>query len=189
MDKRGDFFTKSKNMNNQQLNQSAKQAIQLMPWLSGITSEKQYKEALELLCELVVDYDQNQSVIDLLFPIIEGYENIAPHFKEFAREVEPIDSGVLVLRSLIEHHQLTLSDFENELGKKAHVSMILNGRRQLTIKHIKALATRFNIPASLFVFWGRPNITEEAESTVKLSRPIPNPLTAQMKTKLLNKAL
>ncbi|MBJ5870933.1 transcriptional regulator, partial [Salmonella enterica subsp. enterica serovar Derby] len=42
-------------------------------------------------------------------------------------------------------------DLANELGSKSNVSNILNGRRALTVNHIKALTQRFKLPADAFI--------------------------------------
>lgn len=123
----------------------------VMPWLQGITSDEQYNELIALMDELVEDYDQNQVLIDLLFPVIERYEEQAPRFAEFNQHIEGIDQGVAMLKVIIDQHNLTLSDFENEIGKKSLVSQILNNKRSLTIPHIKALSDRFGIPREMFI--------------------------------------
>jgi HTH-type transcriptional regulator/antitoxin HigA len=47
-------------------------------------------------------------------------------------------------------HQLQIDDFQNELGGKSMVSMILNGTRILSKNHIQALSQRFNLSPALF---------------------------------------
>ncbi|MDN5451459.1 MAG: helix-turn-helix domain-containing protein, partial [Enterobacterales bacterium] len=42
------------------------------------------------------------------------------------------------------------SDLASEIGSKSLVSMILSGKRSLTIEHIKALSKRFNVRPDLF---------------------------------------
>ncbi len=46
-----------------------------MPWIAGITSESQYQELLATMEVLIEDYSAHQSVIDLMFPVIEMYES------------------------------------------------------------------------------------------------------------------
>jgi len=55
-----------------------------------------------------------------------------------------------VLRVLMDQHNLTISEFKNEIGSKSLVSMILNGKRNLTKEHICKLSQRFNLNPSLF---------------------------------------
>ena len=47
-------------------------------------------------------------------------------------------------------HNLTLSDFKTEIGSKSLVSMILNGKRNLTKDHIAKLSSKFNLDPALF---------------------------------------
>ncbi len=56
-----------------------------------------------------------------------------------------------MLRVIFDQHELTLSDFRAEIGEKSTVSMILSGKRSLTLAHIKALSARFGISASMFI--------------------------------------
>ncbi len=100
---------------------------------------------------LIEDYDAHQPVIDLMFPVIERYEEEAEQFSEFNQAIDKLEPGIATLRVIIDQHQLTLSDFKEEIGAKSTVSMILSGKRSLTLNHIKALSARFGVPASLFI--------------------------------------
>ncbi|CAD5570768.1 HTH-type transcriptional regulator ygjM [Escherichia coli] len=51
----------------------------------------------------------------------------------------------------MDQHGLKAADLAQELGSKSNVSNILNGRRALTVRHIKALSERFNLPAEAFI--------------------------------------
>ena len=55
-----------------------------------------------------------------------------------------------MLRVLIDQHDLTVSDLQDEIGSKSLVSMILSGKRNLTKEHIQRLSQRFHISPSLF---------------------------------------
>ena len=127
------------------------QITQVMPWVQGIDSDQQYDELLALMDELVEDYDTNQLLIDLLFPVLQEYEETAERFKAFNQRIETLDPGIAMLRLLIDQHGLTQSDFQQEIGGKSLVSQILSGKRSLTLGHIRALSKRFGIPAAMFV--------------------------------------
>ncbi|WP_292432323.1 helix-turn-helix domain-containing protein [Methylobacter sp.] len=47
-------------------------------------------------------------------------------------------------------HNLTVSDLKEEIDSKSLVSMILNGKRNLTKDHINKLAKRLNINPAVF---------------------------------------
>jgi len=133
------------------LDKAANQLNQIMPWASGISSPEQYQELIATMEVLVEDYDAHQPVIDLMFPVIERYEEETEPFSEFNQAIEKLELGIAMLRVIIDQHQLTLSDFKKEIGAKSTISMILSGKRALTLNHIKALSARFGVPASLFI--------------------------------------
>ena len=133
------------------LDKATHQLNQVMPWIGGISSPEQYQELLETMEVLIEDYDAHQPVIDLMFPVIERYESEAEQFSEFNQAIDKLESGIAMLRVIIDQHKLTLSDFKDEIGTKSSVSMILSGKRSLTLSHIKALSARFGIPASQFI--------------------------------------
>ncbi|WP_432212477.1 helix-turn-helix domain-containing protein, partial [Pseudomonas aeruginosa] len=62
----------------------------------------------------------------------------------------PAAPGHEVLRFLMQEHGLHQDDLP-EVGPQSVVSEILAGRRQLNVRHIRALAGRFNVPADVFL--------------------------------------
>ncbi|HHY0551879.1 TPA: helix-turn-helix domain-containing protein [Vibrio parahaemolyticus] len=137
-------------MQAQELKSLSKQIESVMPWVNGITSDDQYEDLIALMDELVEDYESNQTLINVLFPVIERYEEDAPRFKAFNENIESLDAGVAVLNVIIDQNGLNLSDFP-EIGGKSYLSQILKGSKQLTLKHIKALSSRFGIPSYMFL--------------------------------------
>ncbi|MFA0627521.1 type II toxin-antitoxin system HigA family antitoxin [Vibrio sp. 10N.222.49.A3] len=134
-------------LNISEIDKAVSKAQSVMPWITGITSPEQYQELIATMEVLIEDYDAHQPVIDLMFPVIERYEEAEP-FNEFNQTIDKLEPGIAMLRVIIDQHQLTLSDFKEEIGAK---SMILSGKRCLTLNHIKALSARFRVPASLFI--------------------------------------
>ncbi|MGS8617107.1 helix-turn-helix domain-containing protein, partial [Salmonella enterica subsp. enterica serovar Infantis] len=65
--------------------------------------------------------------------------------------LEKTPPGVSVLRPLMDQYGLKAAHLANELGSKSNVSNSLNGRRALTVNHIKALTPRFKLPADSFI--------------------------------------
>ncbi|CAI1003044.1 helix-turn-helix domain-containing protein [Serratia grimesii] len=126
-------------------------AVKCIPLMTGNKSEAEYKKALELI-EYLVDRDElNNPLFEPLAAKITEYENSVPEFEAFNRRVAEIPTGIAALRTLMDQKGLKAADLEDELGSKSNVSNILNGRRSLTVQHIKALATRFDVPADLFI--------------------------------------
>ncbi len=120
-------------------------------FVSHIKDQTDYKNALDLMSELVEDYDTYLPLIEVLSVSIERWENESDELAEFNQRIAQLNDGVAVLRTLMDQHQLKADDLREEVGGKSLVSMILNGTRNLTIEHIQALSRRFNIsPAAFF---------------------------------------
>jgi HTH-type transcriptional regulator / antitoxin HigA len=56
-----------------------------------------------------------------------------------------------MLRFLMEQHGLKQSDLAVELGSQGVVSEVLNGKRELNLRQMRALASRFSVPVAAFV--------------------------------------
>ena len=123
---------------------------ELIPFSNAIQTKEQYSEAIKMMDVLVDDAEKNDLLIDYLFPIIERYEATAPEFKEFDERIDAMGMGQTVLSILMEHHDLDTTDFAAEIGTKRVVSLIANGKRQLTTKQIRKLSARFNFSPALF---------------------------------------
>ncbi|AUV45820.1 helix-turn-helix domain-containing protein [Citrobacter portucalensis] len=126
-------------------------AVKTIPLLGEDRNDTEYRRALALV-EYLVDHDDLENpLFELLCARISKYEKHAPEFKALNQHLEKTPSGVSVLRTLMDQYSLKAADLANELGSKSNVSNILNGRRALTVSHIKALAERFNLPADAFI--------------------------------------
>ena len=55
------------------------------------------------------------------------------------------------LRYLVEQHGLKQTDLADELGGQSMVSAILNDKRELNARQVKALAKRFNVSPAAFL--------------------------------------
>jgi len=120
-------------------------------FLSKIENEVEYEASLEMMEELIERYDENRSLIVLLSNSIEEWEGDAKDFQEFNKAVEGLDSSSAILVTLMDQYHLKAADLKDEIGSKSLVSMIVNGRRNLTVDHIKSLANRFNISPAIFL--------------------------------------
>ena len=102
--------------------------------------------------ELVTDYGANKTLIDLLFPVIERYEDTSELFQKFNDHIDSLDldKGRAMLSVIIDQYGLKLSDLP-EIGGKSLVSLILKGERKLTVSHIQALSKRFDVPKYMFI--------------------------------------
>ncbi|HHX1453061.1 TPA: hypothetical protein ACU6JA_005157 [Salmonella enterica] len=65
------------------------------------------------------------------------------------KRISPV--GLVLLKGLMEQYKLFYSYLKNKIGSKSLVSHILCGRRSLTISHINALSSPFNLKPALFL--------------------------------------
>lgn len=131
------------------LKQQAHSLFEQAPFISHISNQVEYNEALILMDELIDDYEYNRPLIEILSSSIQQWEDSADEYAEFNQSIEAMKSGVSTLKLLMSEHKLGVADFP-EIGSKSLISKILNGDRDLTKKHIYALSKRFNISPLLF---------------------------------------
>ncbi|MDJ0536607.1 MAG: helix-turn-helix domain-containing protein [Xenococcaceae cyanobacterium MO_207.B15] len=115
--------------------------------LLTITNEQEYDAAVERLNTLLDEIGEDEthplySLLDTLGILIEAYDN--QHYSI------PNCSGLDALRYLMEEHQLSQSELP-EIGSQGVVSEILNGKRSLNVRQIKALAQKFNVSPATFL--------------------------------------
>nr|WP_113867682.1 helix-turn-helix domain-containing protein [Brenneria salicis]NMN92123.1 HTH-type transcriptional regulator/antitoxin HigA [Brenneria salicis ATCC 15712 = DSM 30166]RBP61113.1 HTH-type transcriptional regulator/antitoxin HigA [Brenneria salicis ATCC 15712 = DSM 30166]RLM29809.1 transcriptional regulator [Brenneria salicis ATCC 15712 = DSM 30166] len=120
------------------------------PLLSGSKEEHDYEDALNAVEELI-ENEGSDLLISLLSAKIAEYERQSECFSAFNAALDALPKGVAALRVLMNQHGLKLSDLKDEIGVKSLVSQILNGKRSLTVDHIRALSARFNVSPSLFI--------------------------------------
>ena len=137
-------------MNFLELKKQANALFSNAGFLVHIRNEEEYELALSLMDELIEEYAANKQLIEILSSSIEKWENSAIEFTEFNRHIKQMDSGVAVLRTLMEQYGLRTNDFKDEIGGKSMVSMILSGSRKLSRDHIQALSNRFHVSPSVF---------------------------------------
>ncbi len=81
--------------------------------------------------------------LELLLVLIKDYEDkhiVLP-------DVDPIDA----IKLKMEERGLKAKDLEPLIGSKGHVSSILSGRRELTLKMAKKLKDYFQLPVDIFM--------------------------------------
>ena len=115
--------------------------------LFSIRNEKEYDLAIERLNALIDEVGNNEEhplyeLLDTLGAVIHTYEE--KHYPI------PECSGVEMLQFLMETHQLEPSDLP-EIGVPDAVLELLSGKRELTVKHLQALAARFHVSPTVFV--------------------------------------
>jgi HTH-type transcriptional regulator/antitoxin HigA len=111
------------------------------------TNEVEYDRLVELLDELtdIVRDDETHplaKMMDVIGVLVEDYED--EHIPE------PEGDPISVLKYFMEEYELKQVDL-SELGSQGVVSEILNGKRDLNLRQVKALSERFKVPASVFI--------------------------------------
>lgn len=94
--------------------------------------------------------DPTNDLITLLASAIQRYESKQRDIRLYDAKASALDGGAATLKLLMDSHDLKPSDFEEEIGKKSLVSMVLSGKRSLTKTHIEKLAERFKVSPALF---------------------------------------
>jgi HTH-type transcriptional regulator/antitoxin HigA len=115
--------------------------------IAPIRDKRHYLRMTKIL-EAVLDETQGNEkhpavgLVDIISDLIENYE--ARHHPL------PDVSGVQALKFLMEQHGLKQGDL-TELGSQGVVSEILTGKRELNIRQVRALSTRFGVSAETFL--------------------------------------
>ena len=89
-------------------------------------------------------------LIDIISRAIEKYEATQKELAAFDQEANNTSQEISVLRVIMNQHHLALADFKDEIGSKSLVSMILNGKRNITKEHIAKISKRFNLDPAVF---------------------------------------
>ena len=115
--------------------------------IAPIRDKRHYLRMTKIL-EAVLDETQGNEkhpamgLVDIIGDLIENYE---------ARHHPLLDvSGIQALKFLMEQHGLKQGDL-TELGSQGVVSEILTGKRELNIRQVRALSTRFGVSAATFL--------------------------------------
>lgn len=110
-----------------------------------IKTKTEYNKALKRTMAIFqAEQDTPESdELELLLVLVKDYEDkhiVLP-------EVDPIDAVKLKM----EERGLKAKDLEPLIGSKGHVSSILSGRRELTLKMAQKLKDYFQLPADIFM--------------------------------------
>lgn len=110
-----------------------------------IRTEEDYKHAQTWVDQRILRNDLSeceQAAMDILMTLMEAFEHEMIDFND----VLPIDT----LKFLMEEHGMNASDLGRLLGQRTLGSAILNGRRELSKRHIQILSKHFGLPADAF---------------------------------------
>ncbi len=118
----------------------------IRPYLT-IRNEREYDLAIKRLNNFLDEIGDDErhplyELLDTLGTLIQVYED--------KHHPMPDCGGAEMLQFFLEERDLTQSDLP-EVGSQGVVSEILNGRRQLNVRQIRALAKRFHVSPAVFI--------------------------------------
>ena len=110
-----------------------------------IKNERTYKQAVKRAMEIfhAEPNTPEDDELGVLLLLIQDYED---------RTIKMPEIDVLeVIKDKMQEQGLKNKDLEPIIGSKGHVSSILSGRRELTLKMATRLKDYFHLPAELFL--------------------------------------
>lgn len=120
--------------------------VSVSPFLS-VRNEREYDVAAARLNGLLDEVGDDErhplySLLDTLGTLVHAYEE--------KYHPIPTSNGAEMLRFFMEEHDLTQSDLP-EIGSQGVVSEILSGKRELNLRQVRALASRFGVSPAVFI--------------------------------------
>ena len=132
------------------MNAMIKQAVDHWRYVSPLLTKPETKEDFDALVEAL---DELLDIVgdDETHPLMGLVHQLGNSVSEYEDKHLPMPQGDgrTALEFLMEQHNLSQSDLP-EVATQSVISEILSSKRQLNIRHIKALSTRFNVSADTF---------------------------------------
>lgn len=133
------------------------------------SDELEFEQLLALLDEVtdIVRDDENHPLVhtmDVLGVLIENYEE--------QHVPEPKGDPIEVLKHFMDEYNLRQKDLP-EMGSQGVVSEILNGKRELNLRQVKALSRRFEVPMAVFIadVYAQPGAKVAAQAVLAADSP------------------
>lgn len=117
--------------------------------LKKIDSEKENQHNLDIY-QLVLDHFENNPQLTFLEEYLDTLSILIDNYEQKAYEIRK-PTGIETLKFLMEQHNLKQKDLIDVFKTQSILSEILNGKRSLTLEHIKKLSERFNTTPAVFV--------------------------------------
>jgi HTH-type transcriptional regulator/antitoxin HigA len=110
-----------------------------------IKTEREYKKALKRAMEIfhAEPNTPEDDELGVLILLIKDYEDRTIQMPQ----LDPIE----VIKLKMEERGLKNKDLESIIGSKGHVSSILSGRREITLKMAQRLRDYFQLPSEIFL--------------------------------------
>jgi HTH-type transcriptional regulator/antitoxin HigA len=118
--------------------------------LQPIRNRKQHEQSLKIV-EKLIDFCNNNKGTDkgaelylkMLSELVSNYE--------LSLYAAPLVSGTEMLEYLMELKGLTQKDIAKDLGGQSVVSNLLNSKRELNLRQVRTLASRFKVSPKVFI--------------------------------------
>ena len=109
-----------------------------------LKTEPEYQKAIERTLEIfhTTEGIPEADELALLLVLVKDYEDKHIHLPE----INPIDAVKLKMEEL----GMKAKDLEPIIGSKGHISSILSGRREITLRTAQKLKDYFHLPAEIF---------------------------------------
>jgi HTH-type transcriptional regulator/antitoxin HigA len=115
-----------------------------MNWKVLKTEEDYEKASLRMMEIFHAEPGTSQSdELDLLIVLIKDYDDKHYHLPEL--------NALEVIKYKMQEKGLKAKDLEPIIGSKGHVSAILSGKREITLKMAQKLKDFFSMPAEVFL--------------------------------------
>lgn len=114
--------------------------------LIAIQTDEQLEEAIAVIDELLdrgLLSEGEEQYLDALSVLVEAYEREHIPFPDVA--------GIDVLRHIMAENALRQSDLLDVFETRSVASEVINGKRPLTMNHVRRLSERFRLPAEVFL--------------------------------------
>jgi HTH-type transcriptional regulator/antitoxin HigA len=126
--------------------------VQQDHWMSvwpllSIRNERDYDSAVERLNLLLDEVGAEER--HPLYGLLDTLGTLLRVYEEQHRPM-PTAGGADMLRFFMAEHDLAQADLP-EIGSQGVVSEILNGKRELNVRQIRALAARFHVSPAVFI--------------------------------------
>ena len=110
-----------------------------------IKTEREHKKAVKRAMEIfhAAPNTPEDDELGVLILLIKDYEDRTIQMPE----LDPLE----VIKQKMEERGLKAKDLEPIIGSKGHVSSILSGRREITLKMAQRLKDYFHLPAEIFL--------------------------------------
>ncbi len=114
-----------------------------MDW-KVLKTETEYQKAIKRTLEIfqATEGTPQEDELALLLLLVKDYEDKHVHLPEI--------NAVQAIKLKMDELGIKAKDLEPILGSKGHVSSILSGRREITLKSAQKLKDYFHLPAEIF---------------------------------------